>query len=502
MVVQDLQECLPLTSTLDEGDLLYLLTPAVVPVELPPPGSQATDPFEPLGKTLARYHPWVRHIPYIDRDGITQYHADHLALAKAIIFIITGPPYNGQTSQVSLSQTVREIAPNKPHIVIVCCSLSLLGSCDGLFPTLIEAKDYSIARLECAAELLFTAPGSRLERPMLAMDSSQTRWLVEEWEPEKDLPAIHDLWCKCMPEQFHLQSHRLGALLYRPGYIKHFIVRDPSTRELVGFCATYTTFINSDSPCVGCIAAILVKPSHRRRGIGSSLYYHSLRKVAEHKSVTRLQLGSALPRLLLGPLVGSYSEEWFRRHGWRIDASGLPGTGQIASDWVLDLFEWRASGLSDNGLTFLRYPEKDDPENQELLEFVMRESARHDNVGWYDQYLRLAHKPDAYDILVVLEGNQIVASAISYVCGKDSKMAEDMPWPDTISDAAGEDRLSPNNTRDMVILRLINYSVHILGSQGVRKMFLDGVRGGEEGFQSVGFQKWASYKEVWREITR
>ncbi|CAK7236283.1 hypothetical protein SBRCBS47491_009585 [Sporothrix bragantina] len=309
VVAQDLQECLPLTSTLDEGDLLYLLTPVVVPVELPTPGSPAKDPFEPLGRALAKYHPWVRHIPYVVRDGITQYHANHLSLAKAVVFVITGPPYGGQISQVTLSQS----------------------------------------------------------------------------------------------------------------------------------------------------------------------------------------LGSALPRLLLGPLVGSDSEEWFRRRGWRIDASGLPGTGQIASDWVLDLSDWRASGLSDNGLTFLRYPEKDDPENRELLEFVMRESARHDNVGWYDQYLRLAHKPDAYDILVVLEGNQIVASAISYVCGKDSKMAEDMPWPNTISSLAGgvscicitEDRLSPNNTRDMVILRLINYSVHVLGSQGVRKMFLDGVRGGEEGFQSV-----------------
>ncbi|CAK7563754.1 MAG: hypothetical protein SEPTF4163_001630 [Sporothrix epigloea] len=340
------------------------------------------------------------------------------------------------------------------------------------------------------------------------MDPAQTRWLSEEWDPDKDLPAIHDLWCRCMPEHFHLELHRLGSLLFRPGYIKHFVVRDRVTRDILGFCATYTTFINSDSPCVGCIAAILVKPSHRGRGIGSALHYHSLRKVAEHDSVSRLQLGSAFPRLLLGPFAGSESEEWFRRRGWRIDASGLPGTGQVASDWVLDLSEWRASGLSDNGLTFLRYPERDDLGNRELLEFVMRESARHDNVGWYDQYLRLAHKPDANDILVVLEGNRIVASAISYVCGKDSKMAEDLPWPDAVSNLAGgvscicitEDRLSMNNTRDMVILRLINFSVHILESQGVKKMFLDGARGGEEGFQSVGFQKWASYKEVWREI--
>ncbi|CAK7263081.1 hypothetical protein SEPCBS119000_000301 [Sporothrix epigloea] len=508
VVARDLQECLPLTSLLDEDDLLYLLTPVVVPTEPPSPSSSAKDPFEPLGKALAKYHSRIRHVPYTVRDGITQYHANHLALAKAVVFVINGPQCGGQTSQVELSRVVRDIAPNKPLIVIVCCSLSLLEPCETFFPTLIEAKDYSISCLECAADLLFTAPGSWRARAMLPMHPSQTRWLSEEWHHENDLTAVHELWCKCMPEHFHLGRDRLHSLLQRPGYIKHFIVRDQSTRNILGFCATYTTFISSDTPCVGCIAAILVEPSHRGRGIGSALYYYSLRQVVEHDKVTRLQIGSAFPRLLLGPFAGSESEEWFRRRGWRIDASGLPGTGQDASDWVLDLSEWRVSGLSDNGLTFMRFTEREDLGENELIEFVTRESARHNNVGWYDQYLINAQQPHAKGILVVFEGNQLVATAISYVCGKDSRMAEDLPWPDAVSDSAGgvscicitEDRLSTNNTRDMVMLRLINFSVQILKSEGLEKMFLDGVRGGEEGFQSVGFQKWASYKEVWREI--
>jgi hypothetical protein len=74
-----------------------------------------------------------------------------------------------------------------------------------------------------------------------------------------------------------------------------------------------------------------------------------------------------------------------------------------------------------------------------------------------------------------------------------------------------------------VIIRLMNYCVQVLESQGMEKMFLDAVRGGSEGFQAIGkiasiysthiarakftdddlrclgFQKWASYKHVWRD---
>ncbi|KJR84789.1 beta-n-acetyltransferase [Sporothrix schenckii 1099-18] len=491
VLVQDLQECLPLTTNLGEGDLLYLLTPAAVPIELPAPGAPAEDPFEPLGKALAEYHPWVRHIPYVARDGITQYHANHLTLAKAVIFVITGPPHGGQPSQVALSQIVRSIAPDRPHIVLVCCSLNILGPSDGFFPTLIEAQDYSIGRLECAADIIFLPRGTRRPGPMLLMESPQPRWLVEEWDILKDAPATHDLWCKCVPQRFRIDIAGLQRLLNRPGYAKHFVVRDPQTREVLGFCATYTAFIDqNDSTWVGCIAALLVQPSHRGRGVGTALHYHALRKLAEHR-VTRLQLGSTFPRLLFGLPFEMESEDWFRRRGWRIDDSDLPGSGQEACDWVLDFSDWRAAGLSDGGFTFRRCQIN---EFDRVLEFVARESARKDNVGWYDQYYQLAGTTDIHDILLVLEGPQIVATALSYVPRNGSRVAEDLPWARTVSDLVGgvacicitDDFLSAAHTRDSVIIRLMNYCVQVLESQGMEKMFLDAVRGGAEGFQAIG----------------
>lgn len=58
-----LQKPPALSDMLNDGDIVLLLTPAIVPEASPlnrasncPP----SDPFEPLGKALARYHPWVR----------------------------------------------------------------------------------------------------------------------------------------------------------------------------------------------------------------------------------------------------------------------------------------------------------------------------------------------------------------------------------------------------------------------------------------------------------
>lgn len=268
---------------------------------------------------------------------------------------------------------------------------------------------------------------------MLIMESSRPRWFVEEWEILKDPPAIHDLWCKCVPERFRIDIAGLQRLLNRPGYSKHFVVHDPQTREVLGFCATYTGFINKTVSYVGCIAAILVQPSHRGRGVGTALHYHALRKLAEHR-LSRLQLGSTFPRLLFGLPLEMESQEWFRRRGWRIDDSDVPGSGQEACDWVLDFADWRAAGLSDGGLTFRRCKLN---EFDQVVEFVARESARKDNVGWYDQYCQLVGTPDIHDILLVLEGPQIVATALSYVPRSGSRVAEDLPWARTISDLVG-----------------------------------------------------------------
>lgn len=68
------------------------------------------------------------------------------------------------------------------------------------------------------------------------------------------------------------------------------------------------------------------------------------------------------------------------------------------------------------------------------------------------------------------------------------------------------------------MIRLLDACIRFLAEKGMRRLFIDGVRGGDEGFQSLGeddpigpsclvtssltlvsgFQRWAAYRDVWR----
>ncbi len=150
VLVRDNQSCLPLfgtLGTLKHGDLVILLTPVVAPIAL---GSQSpavrgptSDPFEPLGRALAKHHPWIRHVPYTAGGGITSTHVGFIKRAAAVVFVISGPPTQGQTSQVEMSEIARSISEQRPHIIVACCNIEELGILEADFPTIIQLPNYS-----------------------------------------------------------------------------------------------------------------------------------------------------------------------------------------------------------------------------------------------------------------------------------------------------------------------------------------------------------------------
>lgn len=71
------------------------------------------------------------------------------------------------------------------------------------------------------------------------------------------------------------------------------------------------------------------------------------------------------------------------------------------------------------------------------------------------------------------------------------------------------------------MIRLLGACIGVLQEQGMRKLFIDAVKGGDDGFQAIGtsgvrvtvvcvwsdlltriagFKKWARYRDVWREL--
>lgn len=434
MLIRDDQECIPLTRILVDGDIVLLLTPVVAPAGTPQ-GSER-DPFEPLGRRLANHHPWIRHVPYTARGGITSTHVGFIRLAKAVVFVISTPSHTGQSSQVELSEIARAIGEHRPQIIVACCNLQELESLKASFPTVLQLSGYTPSELEAAADIMFRETRSLLSAGPNIQDLILERgpWQVEIWDERRDMGSVHELWNKCMPHRFRLDRFTLSSILCRDGYAMHYIVRDRETREVLGFCATYTTYVDSQGErLIGSLANIIVQPGYRGRGIGLSLHDHALRQLTRTRGVSRLQLGSTFPRLLYGLPFDLESEEWFRRRTWRMDGQ-IPGSGQEACDWLLRFDEWPTRVFNSPSLTFRRCGM---PDFDLVLDIVERESARNNHMGWYDQYAKLANTFHVRDIMLGLEGDNIVAIALTYVKDSGSGVAEDLPWAGTISEDVG-----------------------------------------------------------------
>jgi hypothetical protein len=49
------------------------------------------------------------------------------------------------------------------------------------------------------------------------------------------------------------------------------------------------------------------------------------------------------------------------------------------------------------------------------------------------------------------------------------------------------------------MIRLLDTCIRVLKDAETNRLFIDGIKGGDDGFSELGFQKWARYIEIWRE---
>lgn len=417
---------------------MVLLTPVVPPIQQDV--GDGNDPFEPFGRALAARHPWIRHVPYTSRCGMTSTHVGFIKRAKVVVFVISGLPSRGQSSQVEIGLMARMVGDQRPQIIVACQNVHDLGLTEANFPTIVQLEGYRPSDLLVAAAVLFgetttatTATTTGLDVQSLMIEPKF--WAVDHWDGLNVAP-VQELWNQCLPDQFRLEKTTLQSLLQRDGYSMHFVVELPENREVVGFCATYTTFVDREGEkLIGSLAIIIVKPAYRRRGVGFSLYDHALRQLKRIRGVDRIQLGSTFPRLLSGIPAASASESWFQRRGWQMDGRA-PGHGQDICDWILKIDDWPSGGLSaaSAGLTFRQGTFHD---FDSIADFVERESARKDYTGWYDQYMTRAHDGCISDIVLGLERSEIIASALIYTPNETGSLAKDLPWARTIGSDVG-----------------------------------------------------------------
>ncbi|TLD31059.1 hypothetical protein PspLS_02600 [Pyricularia sp. CBS 133598] len=501
LLIRDLQGYVPISGVIREGDDVVLLTPVVAPHVQgtnAADGSNTKDPFEALGRALLEYspRPKVHHVPYTNRSGISETHLDIIKNndAKLVIFVISGPPLPGQTSQVKMAEYLQRGAADRPLIIVACFNVRELSGLGTIFPTVVQTSGYSPSALHNVTTLIFKGEHNSSPARMQNLVLAPKTWEVAVIDNLLDLrpheEAIHDLWCQTWGRDMSLSHYELQSLLIRDGYAKHYTVSEPETGVLVGFCATYTTYANQGGErLVGSLAMMIVKPEHRGRGIGRSLHDVAIKQLSRTRGVFRLQLGSTFPRLLYGLPVDSPSEGWFRRRGWDFDQSS-PGKGQEVSDWLLEFNDYPSRQYpSASGLVFGPCELSDFPA---VLGLVASESARNNKMGWYDQYTQLNHSFLVRDIIRGVVGHQVVATAITYLPKSENPVASDIPWAGLISNATGGVTcicISDTNvlvSRDEAMLGLLDACVKQLKEQGMQGMLLDAVMGGDEGFYAMG----------------
>ncbi|KAF4628494.1 hypothetical protein G7Y89_g9651 [Cudoniella acicularis] len=503
IVFRDASNWLHHIRSLQETDVIILLTPVVIPIN--PDPTDLSDPFEPLGRSLAKRHSRIRQVPYTQRNGITSTHLGFIKRGHVIILCFALKP--GQQIPLEYAEVTFAVSDNKPCIIVVCCTP--IDSTQAIpFPTVIQTAGYSPPALEFTAALIFgeqpspspTQPKQLSSAPVI--DSQAPRlWPVEQWNESRDISSVLELWNQNINGRFTLDQPTLASLLRRPGYAKHYVVRDTKTGVILGICATYLAYVDKEGEkLIASVAMLLVRSTHRQLGIGLSLHSHAVTQLKRTRGVIRLQFGSTFPRILYGPPSDiQFNEEWFRRRGWQLNKE-VPGQGQAIYDLVLDFTKWPYSVGSSTSIPSFRPCTQDDM--MKVLDLVEQSSAKQAKMGWFDQYTSLMNGPNVKDIILGLEKNEIIATALTYTPSCGSPIPSNLPWAGRIGGDVGGVTcicISPSNTLP-AMNGLLDACVKNLQVQGMKRMFIDGVTATEHDYlKQLGFEEWARYRDVWKD---
>lgn len=363
------------------------------------------------------------------REGITSQHLSFISHSDFVILCYVVEP----TEQIPLqvADVTFAVIKHRPCVIVICCS-PINPDQYIPFPTVIQTNGYSVAALQATGELLLGQNTQIMPRQTISQIPRIPHvWKVDEYSEARDSSEVHRLWNECISLQFSIDQQTLTRLLNRPGYAKHYIVRDTQNGHILGFCATYFHFVDQvGEKLIASVACILVQPENRRRGIGLSLHAHALAQLKTTRGIIRLQLGSTYPRLLFGPpSTMAVDEQWIRRRGWLLVDTPV-------FDLLLHCRDWPSPADLPiaNNVTFRPcVPE----EMVEVLDLVDKSAVRIGRTGWYDQYTALMDTPNIKDILIGLEGGTIIAAALTYTPNCGSQIASNLPWAAQIGSDVG-----------------------------------------------------------------
>ena len=357
-VVRDRNDFLPLTSCIKPDDEILILTPLVNPLaasaasrapsdsaaeDSPTPDhhrwdraasvSRGEQVFAELGRSMARQrHGKVLHTCYT-ANGVRPVHENLISRASAVIILTADANRNlyqgGFTKHVSMICRLQgtRYAQEKPLIVVSVSSPDDFALDAGIISTYICTYDFTERALKSLGSVLYGEVSPTGQIPGLIsgiqkLHGLRQHWLVEAFNETRDSGGLEHL-VETLQNTSSAQEELTGvswrSFLLRQQEVResHFVVRNSSTHELYGFCATY--FFQSTG--TGVVGALLVHPSRQKLSIGASLHDRAMRTLLQQNGVKRCQIGCRLPSIYLGiprdrGIETHWLRAWFANLGW------------------------------------------------------------------------------------------------------------------------------------------------------------------------------------------
>ena len=505
-VVRDDHQFLPLDSVIQSSDSILLLTPVVKPLNRTIEQSYPTDPFEVLGRAISKRHPRVRHAPYTSH-GMTPTHETLIRQANAVIFTTSNG--NRLDYQINLAKEVASLceAQHIPIIALAVCNPYDLASLRSI-GTYICTYEYTDNALETAVAVIFgeiIARGvSPVSLPGYEPKPTHRQWQVEEWQDRRDLYATLDLWEDVFGDEWSMTAQALQSVLCWPSRkSRHFVVRNASNNQLLGFAASFVIECDagSHSYLIGSLALLIVNTNKRNLGIGLSLHDHVVKYLLSIPRMQRIQLGSVYPRFFPGlpTTVSKRSRNFFSHRGWWVD--------QPVYDMWRDIEHFEAPIHSlQEGYTLVQCT----PELADSVIQFERENFSH-YPGWVELYQACAMS-NFSDIILCLNNDGIVmASVIAYSAAERGPFAQNIPWLGLFGARTGGIACLgiDKSRRDLGLgVGLVCFAIESLRARGITGCFCDWVRSNiscsadfqvthRDWYSKMGFQEWRAYNEAW-----
>jgi beta-N-acetylhexosaminidase len=244
---------------------------------------------------------------------------------------------------------------------------------------------------------------------------------IRPYEPERDAPAVFELWRATIGLQWPLTAQRFHSISLNSYAVGHRVATDGN--RVVGFAAAHRAW---ETAATATLTLLLVAPDVRRRGIGTALHDATLAHLRA-QGIRRVLLGAGDVHFWEGvPDNCPEALSFFQARGWTI-------TGTVY-DLIQDVREVRIPpdlAARVGGAVRFTTPTARD-EIHDLFAFVAREFP-----NWLAEYRAIAERDTIADYLIGRDRSRAIVASLIIFSPQSDQTRGDGTWSLLLGTAMG-----------------------------------------------------------------